>query len=435
MYLMIVLLIFFLGVWAFYESRSSTRPSRREVARILDSSKNLIHSGSLERAERELEVLIRYRLAAPKSYYLYAQVLFKSKQLEKALKFLTWAMKQFPQQYNLIHMKGRVLLALGRASEAIILMRETEGHFQSEDEFLELALAEYDAGNLDRSWALIRDLVDSSCNGRLLALAADCKFAFENYEEAIILYRKSIEQNWTSHHVLSRCGRALYQLKRYTEAEACFKDLITQDASDLSAALSLGACFERQGSFDRALMVYRQKSIWSQSDPRVFTQAGICSVETKQYDYAEQYLSQALEEGHRSPKALGYLAFCLERQKKWSAAEYTYKELLEHFPDHVAGYRGLAYLFGVGLSQELSNEQGLSMAHYALQKRADATAWELLSACEARVGNFSTAHEIQERLWSSSSDQSTRMRFKQAMRALRKKVPLDEQLVARPLVA
>jgi len=78
---------------------------------------------------------------------------------------------------------------------------------------------------------------------------------------------------------------------------------------------------------------------------------------------------------------------------------------------------------------------GISIAKKALELCSDPTSWELLSACEARAGNFNTAHNIQENLSSHNEDKQTRLRRQHAMRTLRKKMPLNEKLVVKSLVA
>ena len=71
----------------------------------------------------------------------------------------------------------------------------------------------------------------------------------------------------------------------------------------------------------------------------------------------------------------------------------------------------------------------------ALEMRADGAAWDLLSACEARAGNYDRAHDIQQKLSSDSPDRDTQQRRQLAMAALRRRQPLNTSHVGRALVA
>ena len=175
----------------------------------------------------------------------------------------------------------------------------------------------------------------------------------------------------------------------------------------------MGACYEAKGQFDIALLVYTNGKASEEGDCRLLKHLGIAAVYAERYTEAIDSLRTALLRGDQSAKTLVFLGYCFERQDKWEEDE----------------------AHGVGRSRTLDQNAGLGMARCSLDLLPDAISWEVLSACEARAGNFEEAHQIQEHLSASEENQAELVRRREAMRTLRRNVPLDEHLVARTLVA
>ncbi|HEY4831349.1 MAG TPA: hypothetical protein VIH61_02195, partial [Waddliaceae bacterium] len=170
-------------------------------------------------------------------------------------------------------------------------------------------------------------------------------------------------------------------------------------------------------------------------DLRLLHQAGFAALRSKKYRAAETYFFEVMQQQEPDPQTLAYYGFSLENQKKWQEAEQTYLKLIQVFPAYPQGYRALAWMFGVGLSQTVSHEQGINYAHRALKLKNDTVSWEILSACAARTGAFDKAYQIQLTLAKQDADTQTRARRQQALRTLRKKMPLGNHHVLRSLVA
>jgi tetratricopeptide (TPR) repeat protein len=218
-------------------------------------------------------------------------------------------------------------------------------------------------------------------------------------------------------------------------AEKCFREILEEEKGDVAATLGLGNTFEMVGDIEQALEVYQNGPAWEAGDPHLMRQAGYCAIRTRCYHHAELYFTAAKERNCISARMLAQLAYSQECQGRYKEAETTFLELIEHFPNHPAGYRGLAWLCGIGRSTILTPSDGIAIARHAIDLLPDHASWELLSACEARAGNFDEAHQIQEQLEAHELDSTDRQRRRNAMRTLRKKQPLEAHLMRRSLVA
>ena len=150
---------------------------------------------------------------------------------------------------------------------------------------------------------------------------------------------------------------------------------------------------------------------------------------------AEIYFKEIIENGQISVQNYALYAYALESQQKWQEAEQIYLKLVRQYPSKPQGYRALAWMFGVGVIRIVSPEEGIGYAHVALKLISDTVSWEILSACEARAGNYARAHEIQASLIMMEKDPAVRLRRQKAMKLLRKNLPLSDHHVQRSMVA
>ncbi|NGX46536.1 MAG: hypothetical protein K940chlam2_01728, partial [Chlamydiae bacterium] len=245
------------------------------------------------------------------------------------------------------------------------------------------------------------------------------------------LYKKALAFTNHPHHILNQLAHAYLHMRKMDEAEKLFRQILGRDSSDCSATLGLGACMQKRNMPRKALLIYQSGKAWEKKDPHILHQAGICALRTQKYTLASQYFSQVMRIQGPSPQLLSYYGLSLECQRRWTEAEQNYFQFIELFPSESHGYRSLAWLFGVGLSSSLSLDQCYKYACVSLKMAPDPSSWEIMSACEARKGNFTRAHQILEYLLSSDKDGATRVRRQHAMRNLRKNLPLVNQHVLR----
>lgn len=368
-------------------------------------------------------------------FHLSLELFEETREWENALQLVEEGLELYPNQLQLHLRKGHILMALDRPQEAIDHFAKAEPVQREESDRLAHARALFRAGHLDQAWRRIEPHIQTGRSGALFALAADCLFAQRRYQQALLYYERAADLGVDNHQLMARHGHCLVRVGRLEEAEQLLRSILEMDGGHLLATLSLGACLEDRELYRDALAVYQNPAVWQLNDPRVLRQSGICTFYLGEYEYAELYLREAARRGSRPRKSLAFLGYALECQQRWEEAEAVYRQLVEDHPDYVVGYRGLAWLYGVGLSQTIDAETGLGYANMCVEILPDASSWEVLSACEARAGNFSEAHLIQERLSRLEADRAVRQKRQRAMRALRQRLPLNEELVARTLVA
>jgi len=416
--------------WVFADRLSSN--SVRERIKRIEQHLSLQH---FEKAQHELNHL-NLKKQKTKQLALYEiQVLRGIGELKEAFECVKQALERYPEEL-LFHLeKGKLLLALNRAKDAVDSFSLCVPILRGETDLLALGSALHQAGFSDHCLNLLHPWIVSTQNGELVALAGDALCAQKRFQDAIEMYTFALKLGTKNHHLYVQIGHAYRRLGNLAEAEKIFRKLLDKDSSDLESTLELGACLEERGHFQKALLIYQSGKAWNTKHPQLMQKAGVNALKTKKYSFAQNYFAQVLQEQQEDPQIQVFYGFSLEGQEKWQEAEQTYLRLIQKFPSYPHGYRALAWMFGVGLSKTLNDEQGLNFAYRALKLKNDPTSWEILSACCARQGDFDKAYRIQLSLAKNDKDPKTRARRQQMLRHLRKKIPLNNQLLGRALVA
>lgn len=431
---LLALFLFFLLV---IEKRNKRSIGPGKLKQLQKTLNHLTHSQNYKKA---LELMEPYEsFCSEKSFKplltTYLNTLFINEQYEKVLTLISSCACSEPQDPTIELLKAKTLLAQKNYSEALKVFDKCKASLHSADDFLSYAQALFHNQKYTLTLDLIETIPPQHVHDAIYALKGNCHFRLGKFSLALASFERAQKLSSSSKKHLLQIAHSLRHLGRYAQAIPLFEEILINDKTDTSCILGLGACYEALKKYRKALELYQQSCLWKKRHSTVLRQAGICCLHLKRYRFAEVYLRASLNQTKQTLQTLLFLAHCLEKQQKWSEAEKVFFELVKTFPKHVAGYRGLAWLFGVGLSQNVDAQSGISLAKKSLEMLNDPVAWEIVSACEARAGNFSEAHHIQECLSSQSEDKDTRHRRLQAMKSLRKKIPLNETQVTHNLVA
>lgn len=386
-------------------------------------------------AKKELEFLAERKGDSKEVILLQCQVLRGTLECEAALSIITNALTIHPDELLFRLEKGKILFQMGKKNEAYQEYHAALPILRSETDLLEYVDSALHGGAIEEGWNILETLLFTKQNGNVFALGGDFLFEKKEFSLAIKFYQKAIDHGNNNVTIMTKLGHAYRRFGNLQEAESIFTRILEQDGADMAATLGIGACLEERGLYQKALLFFQSSKVWEKKDPNLLFQAGVLAIHTHHYAYATHYFAEVLEKQGSNPLLLTYYGFSLEKTKKYREAEDIYQKLLHEYPSHPNGYMALAWLFGVGHASTLTAETALHLANRALTLSPNSHSWEILSAVEARVGNFERAHQIQEYLASQEVDLVSRNRRYEAMRTLRKELPLEDCHVQKTLVA
>lgn len=426
-----------LGIITLITLRDWVHYARKSSKSIQKSLKRISQHISLKEwdlALKELTPLLENGRGGKDAALFEIQVLRGTGQWEEAIPKIKEASHNYPEERLFRLEEGLILLQLGKPQEALEAFQACTSILHNEMDWLAYAEALLLSGNAQECLAVLSPHLESSQNGKLAALAADALYELKNFQNAIGLYNHALTLGYATHRVFTQLGHAYRRLGTLADAEKIFRNLLDKNPSDIEAILGIGTCLQERGQYTKAFLIYQAGLSWNR-DLRLLNKAAYAALRTKRYRQAEAYFIETTQRQEPDPQTLSYYGLSLESQNKWQEAEQSYLKLIELFPACHHGYRALAWMFGVGLSQTVSQEQGINFAHRALKLQNDPISWEILSACAARTGEFDKAYQIQLNLAKQDTDPAARTRRQQALRTLRKGLPLHDQHVVRSLVA
>ena len=419
---------------AFRHWVKSARLSALTIQQTLNKIAQHISLEEWDLATSKLIPLLENKRGGKRAALFDVQILRQQKAYKEAYQKIQKALRNFPQELIFKLEEGKILLKLGKPRQALAAMERCSAIIRSETDVYTYASALLQSGYPKQAVDMLEPWLTQTHVGKLFSLAAWAHFELKDFAQTIGYYTRAMELGFTSHKLLIQLGHAYRRYGNLQEAEELFKGLLEKDSMDIAALLGLGNCLQERRQYHKALLLYQSGKLWEQKDKRLLLQAGICALNTHKYNYAEKYFLELLTI-ETTPKVLAYLGYAHEKQCKWREAEGSYRRVIEENPSDPNGYRALAWMFGVGTSATISQDQAINYAHIALNIAPDPLTWEILSACEARIGNFKRAYEIQQALAKGDLDRESRQRRQSALRKLRSEAPLNSEHVVHTLVA
>lgn len=435
--LAIYLSIFFLicGLLLLFLQKKITFFSKHSNSRLLGKIDHLLTLKELDKATVLINKLQKKGEISKELLFFRVKLLRLSHEFQRALKLSQWAAKRYPEELLFRVEEALNHLELNNPKEALLAFDVCEPILHLESELLALAKAYLLNHDFDRFWDRLEPMLQNNPSEHTYALAGDYYFEAKEFQTASLAYKQALELDPSFKQARLQLAACYLNLNQINLAEEIFKPLFEKDPHDVTTIIGLGSCFEKRGLFYKALHFYQTSHIWEKQDPRVYLRSGICALHIKRFTFAETYFKHVLEKEGLSAQVLSYLGLAYEGQNRFEEAESTYLEVTHKFENTIYGYRALAWMFGCGLSTQISYEDGLNFAYKALEFNQENHLWEILSACYARMGCYQEALKIQEKLAFKDLEIEAKKKRALAMRTLRQHLPLSTHLISRHLVA
>src|SRR5262245_28530275 len=121
-------------------------------------------------------------------------------------------------------------------------------------------------------------------------------------------------------------GRALYEDKRFEEAERELEEAYLLRPRDQSVLNLLGLVYFKQDKLDKAEEIYRKLAAESPAVPVLYHNLGLIHFKLGRMEEAEQSFLKALELSGENPKINFYLGSIYERLHRFQDAIYQYRQ-------------------------------------------------------------------------------------------------------------
>ncbi|BAE80860.1 conserved hypothetical protein [Chlamydia felis Fe/C-56] len=380
-------------------------------------------------AEQKLLPILKKRCYRHQCLFDYMRILRGLNRFDEVEKLLAEARKlnlRGPQFLLEIAYKAYRYGAYKESCQAFSLI--PKDRFEEQDA-AKYASALVHVGHLDAACSIIEPWISPLSHQETYITVGDIYFASKRYQDAIEFYNRAYALGPCPVKVIYNLAHSSRICSNYLEAGKLFRKLLSEPNYREESLFNIGLCEQKQGRSRKALLIYQSSDLWSRGDALLMKHAALAAMDQSDHHLAEYcwnlaFQCSAYAEDWQCGVSYGFSLCCL---KKYSDAEKIYLKVVQKYPDCPAACKALAWLSGVGYASIVTAEAGLEYAKKALQFKHSPEILELLSACEARSGNFDAAYEIQAFLSAHDISLEQKRRRSQIMRNLRRKLPLNPQ--------
>jgi Flp pilus assembly protein TadD/nucleoside phosphorylase len=270
----------------------------------------------------ELKRLIESNPADADSYLRLASLYFSQGRLLESMECLTKAIKEMAPNKDVHRMMGRILMEMGRNSEAIAHLNKSvalDPHYVPSLTGLGIALAEsgqqqeaikhfHAAANLAPSDATLQKNLG-------LALARNGQ-----YKDAVGPLRRAVELGADDRYPMTLLGSLLDELGEQSEAGIYLERAARMEPPDAKAYEMLGSHHGKLGELEKAAECFRQALAIEESSARIHQLLGGTLANLGHWDEAEKLMRRALELAPSDPSVLSNLGAILGNLGKFEEA-------------------------------------------------------------------------------------------------------------------
>ncbi len=392
-----------------------------------------------ELAEKKILSLLSKKKYRSQVLLSYARVLKETQRLEEALVVIEEGLLDSKKEKSLLYLeKAHCLEALKQYDKALPLFYKTQDIFLDTKDYVAFSRSLLMLFKPKEAKKVLSCVQERLVYFDQKLLMGDICFVLKDYKAALFWLEEALKlcPNF-SIDLSKKIGHSCRKLKLYEKSKQIFQVLLEKDPYDFEILFTLGLCEEEQKNYKEALLIYQKSHLWKKKHPVLMRHGGECAFFEKNYFLAKKCFLQLLKQDKLAAQNsfiwVKY-AFCLEALREWKQAEEIYTFITKKFPYCIEGYKALSWMYGVGLSTEITLQVGLFYARYFFKLQKDKTSLEILSACEARAGNFKRAYEIQSLLMSYDISKEDQKRRQKVLRNLRQNLPLDNEHLNRAYV-
>lgn len=320
-----------------------------------------------------------------------------------------WGLKKFQIQ------EAISLYLLDRNEEAIAAFFDSQEQLENEKEKLYFALALHRINRWADALSILRPYQFTSKEPKLTSLIVDCLIKLEKYIEAVG-YLTSLLQNQENFMHQTQLAEVYLCLEEIQTALPLYEQLYQMNPNHISVLLGYSNCLEKIGDHNQTIFILRNSPFWDYFEPNIALQAVRTLMHLEEYYQAEKIIKKLFSHKICDCYLLSQLGICLQRQEKFHEAEEIYLQILEQDPNHLMGLKFLVWLKSKDLTQKISMEKALEMAHKLTQISPEANHFELLSMCEALSGNYDYAIKILTQILETDATLTSRVRRQRLIR-------------------
>lgn len=270
-----------------------------------------------------------------------ARALIKTERLHSAQQMLDRALREMPDDEELLRLLAFAQIGMGRDHEALSTFRRAglsaaEAHLRiggaaRERHVWQRAREHYEAG-----------LETAPEDARLLDGLGTVLVADGDWRSALRLFRRAAEQDPSLASPLRNIGLVNLHHRRLPEALAALERARDLDTDDAKTWELLGRAYAQSERFSDAMAAYDRAIKVQPARAELYHNLAVLHQDSGHVREAERLYREAIRRDSAHDKALYNLGYLLLKQERWAEAVTVIEDLLEKAPGQVLAYVNLA---------------------------------------------------------------------------------------------
>ncbi|MEW6196857.1 MAG: tetratricopeptide repeat protein [Bacteroidota bacterium] len=350
-------------------------PEWNVLIRLIDLNERM---GNIEETVQTIEELISLNPSDLRLQKLLIETYLKSGKAEKAEKLTDEAIASFPNDIDLLEMRGKSFLQKENWQGAFNiynkLVENKEITYENKLRIgtIFLAAAEKDSNNLFLAKKIFERLADDSLDWQVNAYLGEIEFRQKNDTAAISYLTKAANLAEWNAQLWVRLGGILFDSRKYSSAISTMKNAVEKFPNDFAINLIYGLSLSQENEHTSAKTYLERAIKINPSDITALTALGFTLNQLKESDEALKYLNKALLLNPQDVQTIGMTALIYDSKKEFIISDSLYNEAMKIDSNNVLILNNYAYSLA---ERKVRLEDALSMSKKAVEKEPNSASY------------------------------------------------------------
>lgn len=350
-------------------------PEWNVLLRLIDLNERM---GNIEETVQTIEELISLNPSDLRLQKLLIETYLKSGKAEKAEKLTDEGIASFPDDIDLLEMRGKSFLQKENLQGAFNiynkLIENKEITYENKLRIgtIFLAAAEKDSNNLFYAKKIFNRLAEDSLDWQVNAYLGEIEFRQKNDTAAINYLTKAANLAEWNAQLWVRLGGILFDSRKYSNAISLMKNAVEKFPNDFAINLIYGLSLSQENEHTSAKTYLERAIKINPSDITALTALGFTLNQLKESDEALKYLNKALLLNPKDVQTIGMTALIYDSKKEFIISDSLYNEAMKIDSNNVLILNNYAYSLA---ERKVRLDDALSMSKKALEKEPNSASY------------------------------------------------------------
>lgn len=343
-------------------------PEWNVLIKIADLNERL---GNVDETIKTVEELLKLNPSELNLQKLLIESYIKTKNFEKAIALLNEAQISFPDDPNLLEMKGNVLIQKGlwkdASTEYLKLVKNPEINFENK---IRIGTAFYlqgekDSVTYDLAKEIFQEINKDTLDWQVNAYLGEIDVRKKNDSTAVEYFKVATNLAEWNAQIWVRLGGLLFDTKRYKEAIRYMGKAAEKFPNDFAVNLIYGLSLSSVNEHLKAKDALQRALNINSDDVTALSAIGYTLNQLKEDDAALVHLDKALLHEPKNLQVISIIALIHETRKNYAVSDSLYASAIKIDSTNVLILNNFAYSLA---ERGIKLQEALSMAKRAIEK-------------------------------------------------------------------